>query len=157
LIKLHRKDRAEHYQQSLRSGIANKRLFVVPDGTAGLPTNIFDWLQGCTMVLTGASSVGIEAMVMEVPVVTMDFMKEIRNADFIDAGATMHVETYEQLEAAVRSILTAGPPDELRRQAQAFVKDAFFALDGRSAERGARAVAELANRKALALGTAKAP
>ena len=44
-------------------------------------------------MLTGASAVAVEAMLMDVPVVTMDFCNEIHGVDFIDAGATIHVNT----------------------------------------------------------------
>ena len=56
-------------------------------------------------MLTGASTVAVEAMLMDVPVVTMDFRDEIHEVDFIDAGATMHVRTGEALVEAVAEIL----------------------------------------------------
>ena len=90
VVKLHRKDRLEYYQQGLTDCAASK-LIVVAEEVFGFPRDIFDWLQGCRLVLTGASAVAVEAMLMEVPVVTMDFCDEIQAVDFIDAGATCHM------------------------------------------------------------------
>jgi UDP-N-acetylglucosamine 2-epimerase len=143
VIKLHHKDRLENYRQGLKDQ-AGQKIFVVPYDKPGFPSNIFDWLQGCSMVLTGMSSVAMEAMLMDVPVITMDFCDEIHGADFIDAGATLHVRTGEALEAAVRTILAGGVPKDLGQRVQAYLKDAFLALDGGSADRGAAALCELA-------------
>lgn len=149
VVKLHRKDRLENYQRALNDR-AGAKLFVVPPNARGFPADIFEWLQGPTMLLTGASSTAIEAMLMDVPVITMDYCNEINGADFIDAGATVHVKTGDALEAAVRKILAGGTPEEVRHRAQNFLKDAFLALDGRAAERGAAVLCDL-----VRLGKAK--
>src|SRR4029079_7481214 len=98
VVKLHRKDRLEYYQQALDR---RHRLILVREESSGFPRGIFEWLSGCSVVLTGASPVAVEAMLMDVPVVTMDFCQEIRGVDFIDAGATTHVQTSDALSEAV--------------------------------------------------------
>ena len=108
VIKLHRKDRLHYYQEGLRD-CGSSNLYVVSHDAYGFPQSIFEWLQGCRIVLTGASTVALEAMVMDVPVITMDFCNEIHDVDFIDAGATIHVRTEEALEEAVREIMRAIP------------------------------------------------
>ena len=145
VVKLHRKDRLEYYHPRVeRSGAKN--LHVVADASvaAGYPATIFDWLQGCSVVLTGASTVALEAMVMDVPVITMDFADEIRGVDFIDAGATTHVRTGDELVAAVRAVLQRpGHEDALVERVRLYLARAFHALDGRSAERGAQSIRQL--------------
>ena len=44
----------------------------------------------------------------------------------------------------LRDMLARGAPEETRLQAEAFLRQAFHALDGRSAERGAEALCVLA-------------
>jgi len=144
VVKLHRKDRAEYYREALE-GHSHDKLIVVAEDTAGFPRNIFDWLQGCSLVLTGASTTAVEAMLMNVPVVTMDFCDEIHDVDFIDAGATLHVTTREGLLQAVRGLLgEPTPPAELNTRAQAYLTEAFDALDGQSSRRCAAALRTLA-------------
>ncbi len=143
VVKLHRKDRVEYYRQRAK-GSASSRLVVLPQDTPGFPTDIFEWLQGCRIVLTGASAVAIEAMLMDVPVVTMDFRDEIHQVDFIAAGATSHVCSFEALEHAVREILAAGGQSaEVKSRIRAYLEEAFYAMDGRSASRGAQALREM--------------
>ena len=149
VVKLHRKDRLEFYRPQLERWQL-KNLHVVDDATvrASYPTSIFDWLQGCSAVLTGASTVALEAMAMHVPVITMDFADEIRDVDFIDFGATLHVRVPDELAGAVRGILERrGHEDALRERVRDYLARAFHALDGRSAERGAASIRELMTEK----------
>jgi UDP-N-acetylglucosamine 2-epimerase len=139
VVKLHRKDRVEHYQKLLDLG-ANARVFVIPRGDSRVPYDIFDWLQGCPLVLTGTSTVAVEAMLMDVPVITMDFCDEARGVDFIDEGATLHVRSGEALEAAVRQVLAEGLPAATQARASQYLASAFYRLDGRAAERGAELI-----------------
>jgi UDP-N-acetylglucosamine 2-epimerase len=140
VVKLHRKDRIAYYREAIQ-GPDDSRLLVVADGTPGFPRDILHWLQGCPVVLTGASTVGVEAMLMDVPVITMDFCDEIHDVDFIEAGATVHVRTAESLENAVREILAARRPrEDVESRVQAYLNAAFFALEGCTSSRGAKAL-----------------
>jgi len=144
IAKLHRKDRADYYQHVMRRVVPKSTMDVVPYGVPGLTSDIFDWLQGCSLVLTGASTVAVEAMLMDVPVVTMDFAGELSGIDFIDAGATFHARTPEELEDAVRSVLDAsGRVAGVKARARAFLKGEYYAVDGRSAERCAETISGL--------------
>lgn len=130
--RLHLKDTAAYYGRASRLRVAERH-------APGLPHDIFDWLQGCAAVITGASTVAVEAMLMGVPVVTVDLTGDLARTDFIRAGATHHVTEAGQLEPAVRRAL-AGPPVE----AAAYLADTFDRLDGRAADRAAAAILELA-------------
>ena len=134
VAKLHRKDRIEYYQQMIRRH-PESRLQVIANGTPGYPDDIFDWLQGCSLLITGASAVAHEAMFMDVPVVTIDFAGELSGTNFIDAGATTHVRDFVELEQAVRRLIES--PDAAlaaRQRGRGFLEDMYFKLDGRSAE-----------------------
>jgi hypothetical protein len=149
LVKLHRKDHRSYYDEAIKRAAPN-RFFVVPDGTAGLPGDIFDWLQGCRLVLTGASTVAGEAMLMGVSVITMDFCGEIHGVEFIDAGATTHVTSGEALLQAVREILRRGMSDLQRARVQSYLEEAYSSQDGRAGYRGADALRALADAGCLA-------
>jgi hypothetical protein len=148
VIKLHRKDRLEYYRERITDHPA-ARLHVVAQDAYGFPRDIFDWLQGCSMLLTGASTVAMEAMLSDVPVITMDYCNEIPDIDFIKAGATVHVTRPGGLEDAVRKILaTSGAPRDVLAHMQDYLEGSFFAMDGRSAQRGAESLRELSQHPA---------
>ncbi len=143
VVKLHRKDRLDYYRQALVD-CSPGRMHVVPADTVGYPASIFDWLQGCRAVLTGASAVAVEALLMDVPAITMDFCDEIHDVGFIDAGATAHVSNGRSLLEEVRDAAHGdGPSAELRARITAYLKDAFCALDGHSSERGAETLRQM--------------
>lgn len=145
VVKLHPKDSPRYYEAA-RSRFPQSRLHVVPHGTEGLPTQIFDWFQGCNALLTGASATAFEAMVLDVPVVSIDLCHEFREVSFIDAGATAHVRTYAELKETVQRLTdTPSEADEIRRRAKPFLAEMFYALDGRSAQRASEALSDLAN------------
>ena len=150
IAKLHRKDNPQYYHDLMAKHPAQRRLIVVRAGSPGVPDNILDWLQGCRAVLTGASMVAIEAMLMRVPVITMDFAHELSGVEFIDAGATRHVRTLAELEDRLRAVLSAGAGGEPLPATTAFLGDAFFALDGHSAQRVADLLISLAGRVEVA-------
>lgn len=145
VIKLHRKDSPNNYER-LQAGVAAGRVAISPYGDPRVPYDIFQWLPGCPLLLTGTSTVAVEAMLMQVPVITMDFCDEARGIDFIDEGATLHCRTGDELEAAVRQVLAGPAPAELHARAQAYVASAYYKLDGRAAERGADVICHLAAR-----------
>jgi len=147
IAKLHPKDRLSYYQQA-KAQVPDSRLRMVPHGTRGVPTDIFDWLQGCNIVLTGASTVAREALLMDVPVVTMDFANEVHGIDFIDAEATLHVTSPEALEASVRSLVADGPPKEMKARVLNFLENSFHKLDGQASRRCAEALLALAETSA---------
>lgn len=146
VAKLHPKDHPRYYRQ-VAPRVPGQRLHVVRRTARGFPASIFDWLQGCSLVLTGASTVAIEAMLVGVPVVTMDFCREVSDVDFIDAGATRHVEDYDALLAAVGQRLASPPlPPDLQQRTDEYLADAFLALDGQAATRAADALLRLMDR-----------
>lgn len=142
-VKLHRKDHVNYYRQ-VADRVGAHRLRIIPDATPEFPRDIFGWLQGCRAVLTGASTVAIEAMLMDVPVITMDFCDEIHDIDFIDIGATLHVTSGDQLDERLRDVLGQHEViGHLRAKAAEYLQDSFFKLDGQSAKRTAEALAAL--------------
>ena len=143
VVKLHPKDSPGYYADLAARG-SNSNLIVIPNGTAGLPSDIFDWLQGGTLVLTGASMSAREAMLMNVPVISMDFANEIHNVDFIDCGATRHVTDRAQLAASVAELLDGGIPAEQQEAVNQYLANSFHRLDGHAADRCADAIVELA-------------
>lgn len=149
VAKLHRKDRAEFYEQAKKS-VPGARLQYITNGAEGYPGNIFNWLQGCNLLLTGASAVAVEAMLMEIPVITMDFANEISRADFVDTGTSTHVTEPAELIEAIRELVES--PErraEALSRSQEFLRDMFLKVDGNSARRAGEEYCRLAGKEAV--------
>jgi UDP-N-acetylglucosamine 2-epimerase len=143
VAKLHPKDQVAFYTAAEQAA-PGSRLLVVTGKEPRLPRDIFAWLQGCTAMLTGASAAALEALLMDVPVVTMDFMNELEGIDFIDAGATLHCRTAQDLQKAVQTVVCkpAGP-DRLGEPARKFLRESFENLDGDPARAAAEIIRDL--------------
>lgn len=135
LVKLHKKDQQRWYQEELqKTSISNFK--ILSYGTRGVPFRIYDWLQGCPLVLTTASTVAPEAILMDVPVITMDFMNAFQGIDFIDQKVTTHAQTYEELKRSVDKVLSKKPYDEtLLDRVRVFKEGYFYKRDGKASER----------------------
>jgi hypothetical protein len=142
VAKLHRKDGIGFYRTPLKN-VPQSRLHIVANGTPGFPEDIFDWLQGCLMLLTTTSTVATEAMLMGVPVVTMDFAAEYRGVDFIEADATMHVRNQHELGCAVRAVCEPETLSKVKRRADKFLEGSYYALDRNSSLRCAEAISRM--------------
>lgn len=96
IIKLHPKDQIAYYQSPLNiEMLANVK--IVKFGQPGLPQSIFDWLRGCRILITGASTVAIEAMSLEIPVVSLDYSNEYAGIEFIAENTTVQVRDMNKL------------------------------------------------------------
>jgi UDP-N-acetylglucosamine 2-epimerase len=143
VAKLHRKDRIEYYEK-IKKEIPESKLIVVPNNTSKYPNNIFTWLQGCKLLMTGASSCAVEAMVMKVPVITMDFMNELLNVDFIDAGATIHIRSYSELKVVVKNLIDSNwDMTDIINKADSFIKKNYYRTNGKASYRSAKIIENL--------------
>lgn len=134
VVKLHKKDHPRYYANCPAE--LQDRFHVIRHGTPGYPTSIFDWIAGASAVLTGASMVAIEAMLMKVPVITMDFCNELTNVDFIRCGATIHVTSLPELSEVIQGLPFAdGPPVPASVNAAEYVRREFYRVDGQASYR----------------------
>ena len=135
MAKLHRKDNKKNYLYLMKL-FSNSGLKVVTYGQHGYPLDIYDWLNGCRLVITGASTVAIEAMLMSVPVVTVDYMSEYHDVDFIECGATIHVDREQNFNRTINDALHS--PDKfsnIQLKAREYVDSYFYKRDGNSSKR----------------------
>lgn len=131
VIKLHRKERIESYAMFS----THQKLRII-DRKRGrrLPQNIFDWLRGCSCLITGTSTVAYEAMLCNIPVISIDPLRQFKGVDFIDQRAVEVVHSYEGLEASLRRV------NGQRGTADEFIKRIFWRSAIPAREQIARAI-----------------
>jgi len=85
IIKLHPKDNLSFY-----SGFSwSENVRIIKQQNADQP--IFHWMQNAICIITTASTTALEAMLMNIPVITIDLNDEITNVDFIKENLTHHI------------------------------------------------------------------
>jgi glycosyltransferase involved in cell wall biosynthesis len=139
VVKLHRKDKISYYDAAA-SRFPDHRLKIVKAYEPGLPKNILSWFQGCAGVITGSSNIAVEAMLIQVPVVTMDYTGILdEGISFIDEGATLHTQGFDELKSAVLDIV--GDSERLKslgKRADRFVEEMYYQMDGMASKRSAK-------------------
>ncbi|HBK72107.1 MAG TPA: hypothetical protein DDZ39_10725 [Flavobacteriaceae bacterium] len=100
-IKLHKKDRITYYEDI----IVLSNVSIYESGDMSVSSNIYDWIVNSDLLITGASTSALDAMLLDLPVVTIDILKHLENVDFINEKATFHATTYNDLQNHVNSIL----------------------------------------------------
>ncbi|MCK5018758.1 MAG: glycosyltransferase, partial [Candidatus Peribacteraceae bacterium] len=88
------------------------------------------------IVITDLSTVGLEAMLLNTPVITVNFTGKPDAMPYASSGAAIGVSDPNKLKEAVQSILNnQDTKNRLQQNAKIFLKDYLYKLDGRSAER----------------------
>jgi UDP-N-acetylglucosamine 2-epimerase len=98
VIKLHRKEQMGAY-----SMFSDEQKVRIIDSKRGrrYPQSIFDWLRGCSCLITGTSTVAYEAMLFNIPVISVDPVKQFKGVDFVEQRAAEVVHSYDELEQAL--------------------------------------------------------
>ena len=105
---------------------------VVPHGVVDL----YDLLAAADVVLTFHSSVGLEAMLLDRPVVSLEAFGEENPIPYAREGAAPAVRNAAELTQALQEDVAPGERSGDRRAARRrFVRDNLLADDGKSAER----------------------
>jgi UDP-N-acetylglucosamine 2-epimerase len=143
VAKLHPKDRLDYYHEAQRSLPESKLMIVPPKSSLGR-LEFDEWLQGCTAIITGGSAAAIDAMLKNVPVISIDLADELLGIAFIEYGATVHVRSEEDLSLAMTSVLSFSERSAVAlARAKEFVLESFQELDGNPSMVAAHTLLEL--------------
>jgi diadenosine tetraphosphatase ApaH/serine/threonine PP2A family protein phosphatase len=106
--------------------------------------NLHDVITCCDAVLIQGSTVGIEALALNRPVIVFPADPENVFHRHYDTPAVQHCATPAALLTALQHLFSQGAAEAaLHNERQAFVRNALYQLDGQSAARVAALVAEL--------------
>lgn len=95
IIKLHKKENIHDY--SFISGKPNVKIVYEKSSSFNLQFSIFPWIINSTMLITGSSTSAVESMLMNKPVISLDFNNEYSSVDFIKREASINVNTKDDL------------------------------------------------------------
>jgi len=129
ILALHPADKEQFYANICTKN--NWQLLVSKDFA-----NLFSLINYSEVFVTKASTVAIEAMIIEKPIITMNFTTAPDRLPFAKLGAAIGVYRPEDLKNAVEEILTKeNIKSNLKKKAEEFLEDYIYSLDGKSTER----------------------
>lgn len=143
VVKLHRKDRPELYAAAAARHPGGQ-IEIVRHGPLG---DIFKFLRGARAMITIASAAALEAMVVRVPVITVQVSTSASTrVEFIERGCTRHVKSAAALAKEIKAAFK-GTRDPATEAAAHTYAGEHFANLGHAAAAAASRLAELAARK----------
>lgn len=129
VVKLHPFDSGIMYNKVLNE-YGGKRTIIVKD------VDIFELISICDALITFSSTVGLEAMILDKPVITVNLGKRKDVLPFAERGAALGVYREEDISKALRAALEdEAVQGQLSEGSKKIVAYYVHKLDGRSSER----------------------
>ena len=114
-----------------------------------------DLIAACDLFVSSSSSTVLLAMMLDRPIITVNFDEVPHFDQFEGIGGTIHVRTHDRFAEALRSLLADPAAGAALRQARQDVVARYTRFDGRAAERIAALVLEALAAPAGPNGTAR--
>lgn len=121
VIKLHKKENVRDYD--FISEKSNVKIVYEKSPVFNLEFSIFPWIMNSTMLITGSSTAAVEAMLLNKPVISLDFNDEYSSVDFINREASINVNTKDDLIRSFDNIDEL--QDRIKENSVSIVKDYF--------------------------------
>jgi CDP-glycerol glycerophosphotransferase (TagB/SpsB family) len=134
VIKLHPRESLDDYTSVAESGLPIRLV---------QQAEIAELIAACEAFISSSSSTVLLAMMLDKPIVTVNF-NNVPHFDYYEkVGGTLHVKTREAIGQALRLVLTDEPTRARLAAERTEVLSRYARLDGRATERLAQLVLEL--------------
>lgn len=98
--------------------------------------NVFDILQSSDVVITFSSSSGLEALILDKPLITLDLHRSATVAPYADRAVALSITRPELINSAIHDCLyNKQVKENLCRHRKQFIFDYVYKVDGKSTER----------------------
>jgi len=98
--------------------------------------NIYEVLYVCDLMMTGFSTTALDAMILDRPVITMNFTGLGDPIPFAESGASIGVYKEKDLESAIKDgLYDDSMRERLRHERERFVYEQTYLKDGKATER----------------------
>lgn len=137
--KLHPKDNKDFYTAAMEGKTLKNVFFSLPHSQS---KDIFDWALFADIMLTGASTVAIEAMLCRKPVISLDLTGDYKELSFIKEEAVKYITTEADLENTIEQLAANNYSafDATNTKAAQYAKQFYGPTDGQAAQRCAQLI-----------------
>jgi hypothetical protein len=130
IIKMHHNDSSGDYNRNImaREGY-DKPFSIVQD------YDIYSLLSAADLLVTPASTTIVEAIVMDKPVVMLNYRREEGSYPFAAWGAVKGVDKHEDLKGAMEELLNSYDPEQFKEARKTTLEDLVCGADGKATSR----------------------
>lgn len=138
-FKLHPKDNRSYYTAEMEGKSLTNVHFKLPHSQSN---DIFDWALFADIMLTGASTVAIEAMLCRKPVISLDLTGDYKELSFVKEGAVKLISDKAELNTVIEQAVQQNFDafDASSRKAELYAKQFYGPTDGQAAQRCAQLI-----------------
>jgi len=129
IIKQHPNE-PQKYSKMLKKIVINYNINIT---IAPKDSDTYELLFVCDLAITKNSTVAVEAVILNKPLILINFGKEIDNNNYVNEGIAIGVYKKEDFLPAVEKLLKGDA--ELNKNRQKFIEKFLFKNDGKSTER----------------------
>jgi UDP-N-acetylglucosamine 2-epimerase len=129
-IKLHRKDKVCYFEDFLK--LRNVELILQ---NHELVNDIFYWISINELIITGASTVGLECHLLGKPSICVDPLGELKNTYYVPDNRIEYLSTFNELNLTFSRFIEKGANFKDESYFESVIADYFYRFDGKSSER----------------------
>lgn len=129
-IKLHRKDKRQFFEHLL----SLKNVELIPQNHE-LGNDIFYWISINDLIITGASTVGLECHLLGKPSLCVDPLGELKNTYYVPDNRIEYFSDFNKLNLTFNRFIEEGIKYKDDRYFEQVITDYFYRFDGKSSER----------------------
>ena len=142
VIKLHPDENIDIYRRLLNN-IGDDRTVICREA------DIYELLNACDLLITFYSTVALEAMLFNKPVITVNLFSKTDIFPYAQSGAAIGVYQEKELVPAIKKALYDNSVrEELAKKSRAFTCEQIYKPDGQASKRGAELILQLVEQAA---------
>jgi len=106
--------------------------------------HLYELLSACDLLITTWSTVGLEAMILDKPIIVINLMNRPDMTSYVERGGAIEVNMPNTLSGIIRQILYDGDTiQKIKEGRDQYVSDYTFMSDGKASERVAKLIREM--------------
>lgn len=118
-------------------------------------SHLYELLHACDVLLTTWSTVGLEAMLFDKPVIVINLMDIAAVSTYVEKGAALEAKTAEDIKRTLKMVLYDPKTiEEMKINRQKYVENYTYKPDGKASERVAKLIQKMIDEKANLLAIA---
>lgn len=107
-------------------------------------SDLYELLSGCDILLTTWSTVGLEAMILDKPIIIINLMNRPDPISYVESGAAIEVKTVDGFNQAINTVLHDPKTiEKMKISREKYIRDHVYKSDGKASERVAQLIIKM--------------
>lgn len=138
VIKQHLREYNENLYKKLAKKIGLRRYTITKD------FDLYDLINSCDLLFIRRSTVGLEAVILGKPVISINLIGKPDSMWFLSFGVASEVKTLSELKSAIKNIRLK---KRKIKKCKEYIKRMAYKIDGKSSERVVKTIYDMMGRK----------